>query len=179
MQTVTYYVSEDGKQFISCDDCKNYNIDLIDWTEFKGAYWVDVNIQKNVNPYGIKVTNYDIKLIPFEKLDAGVTLYSMLYKPDYYLYIPNAEVLNIFKKWQKYFYPVDSALISDLNYGLNRLDDNGDDRVIINLCCKIHEYQEDIREIENKLCELESLVDTVESNIFFREHYDSKETDLC
>lgn len=179
MKTVTYYVAEDGKQFASKNDCMNHNIDLIDWTEFKGTYWVDVNIQKKVNPYGIKRTNYDVKLIPFEKLDVGVTLYSMLCEPDYYLSIPNVEVLNSFKKWQKYFYPIDSALISDLNYGLNRLDDSGDNKVIINLGCKIHEYHEDIREIESKLYELESLVDTVESNIIFQEHYDLKETDLC
>lgn len=178
MQTVVYYIAEDGKQFASKNDCMNHNIDLIDWIKFKGIYWVDINIHRDVNTYGIKTTNYDIKLIPFEKLDKGVTLYSMFYKLNY-LYIPNEEMVDIFKSYRNYFYPVDRPFIVKLNPGVNYLVEEGDSFDIKNINCELKSLREDLREIESKLHELESLKNTVESNIFFREHYDLKETDLC
>lgn len=157
MQTVVYYVAEDGKQFASKNDCMNHNIDLIDWTKFKGIYWVDMNIYRYVNDYGIKETNYNIKVIPFEKLDAGVTLYSRFCKPNYYLYVPNEEIVNVFKSYRNYFYTVDRPIIVKLKPGVNYLAEDGDSFDIKNIGCELKFLQEDFREIKEKIEQLEQV----------------------
>ena len=165
MLAVTYYVSEDGKRFASKNNCMNHNIDLIDWTEFKGTYWVDMNIYRYVNACGIKETNYDIKLIPFEKLDAGVTLYSQFRKPNYYLYIPNEEIVNVFKSYRNYFYLVDEPFIAKLKPGVNYLAEDGDSLDIKNIGCELNSLQKDFREIKEKIEQLEQLNDKVLTRI--------------
>lgn len=157
MQTVTYYIAEDGKQFASKNDCMNHNIDLIDWTKFKSTYWVDVNINRDVNACGIKETHYDIKLILFKKLDKGVTLYSMFHKPNYYLYIPNEEIVNVFKYYENYFYPVDNPFITKLKPGVNYLIEKRYLFDIKNIGCELHSLRKDFREIKEKIEPLEQL----------------------
>lgn len=157
MQTVIYYVAEDGKQFASKNDCMNHNIDLIDWTKFRGTYWIDVNIHRDVNSYGIKETNYDIKPILFEKLDAGVTLYAQFCKHNYYLYIPNEEMVNVFKSYRNYFYLVDRPFIAKLKPGVNYLAEEGDSFDIKNIGCELCSLRKDFREIKEKIEQLEQL----------------------
>ena len=165
MQTVVYYVAEDGKQFASKNDCMNHNINLIDWTKFKGIRWVVINIHRYVNTYGINETDYDIKLIPFEKLDTGVTLYSQFFKPNYYLYIPNEEMVNVFKSYSNYFYTVDRPFIAKLKPGVNYLAEEGDSFDIKNIGCELRSLQEDFREIKEKIEQLEQLNDKVLTSI--------------
>ena len=165
MQTVVYYVAEDGKQFASKNDCINHNIDLIDWAKFKGTYWVDINVHRDVNACGIKETNYDIKLIPFEKLDKGVTLYSMFHKPNYYLYIPNEEMVNVFKYYENYFYQVDNPFIEKLKPGVNYLTGKRYFFDIKNIGCELNSLQKDFREIKEKIEQLEQLDDKVLTSI--------------
>lgn len=157
MQTVVYYVAEDGKQFASKNDCINHNIDLIDWAKFKGTYWVDINISRDVNACGIKETNYDIKLIPFEKLDTSVTLYSQFCKSNYYLYIPNEEMVNVFKSYRNYFYLVDRPFIAKLKPGVNYLTGKRYFFDIKNIGCELYSLQKDFREIKEKIEQLEQL----------------------
>ncbi len=157
MQTVVYYIAEDGKQFASKNDCMNHNIDLIDCTKFKSTYWVNININEYVNTYGIKETNYDIELIPFEKLDVGVTLYSQFCKPNYYLYIPNEEMVNVFKSYRNYFYLVDRPFIAKLKPGVNYLAEEDDSFDIKNIGCELKYLREDFREIKEKIEQLEQL----------------------
>lgn len=165
MQTVVYYIAEDGKQFASKNDCMNHNIDLIDWSKFKGTYWVDINIHRYVNTYGIKEIDYNIKPIPFEKLDKGVTLYSMFYKPNYYLYIPNEEMVNVFKSYRNYFYTVDRPFIAKLKSGVNYLVEEGDSFDIKNIDCELKSLQEDLKEIKEKIEQLGQLNAKVLTNI--------------
>jgi hypothetical protein len=165
MQTVVYYVAEDGKQFVSKNDCMNHNIDLINWTEFRGTYWVDVNIQKTVNTYGIKETNYDIKLIPFEILDKGVTLYSQFCKPNYYLYIPNEEMVNVFKSYRNYFYPIDRPFIAELEPGVNYPVVEGNSFGLKNIGRDLKSLRADFRDIKEKIEQLEQLDDKVLTRI--------------
>lgn len=147
------------------NDCINHNIDLIDWVKFKGTYWVDINISRDVNACGIKETNYDIKLIPFEKLDKGVTLYSMFHKPNYYLYIPNEEMVNVFKYYENYFYQVDNPFITKLKPGVNYLTGKRYFFDIKNIGCELKSLREDFREIKEKIEQLEQLGDKVLTHI--------------
>jgi hypothetical protein len=65
MKTITCYVAEDGKQFVSKNDCMNHNIDLIDWSKFKGVYWLNFSVN-NFNKFS---DDFKMKLIPFEKIE--------------------------------------------------------------------------------------------------------------
>ena len=165
MRTVVYYVAEDGKQFVSKNDCMKHNIDLINWTKFRGTYWVDANIQKTVNTYGIKETNYDIKLIPFEILDKGVTLYSQFCKPNYYLYVPNEEMVNVFKSYRNYFYPVDRPFIAKLEPGVNYPVVEGNSFGLKNIGRDLKSLRADFRDIKEKIEQLEQLDDKVLTRI--------------
>lgn len=162
MKTITHYVAEDGKQFVSKNDCMNHNIDLIDWTNFKGVYWLKFSID---NFFDFLSNNFKFKIIPFEKIEYGVTLFSMLSKPNFYLYIPNEEMANVFKFYKNYFYDTDRNFISELTYGINHIADNGDSYCIKNLKHQLNELRENQRIIEKELNQLEQVIDKVEYSI--------------
>jgi hypothetical protein len=159
MKTITQYVAEDGKLFDSKNDCMNHNIDLIDWSEFKGVYWLNFSVNDFTD-------NFKLKLIPFEKIEYGVTLFSMLRKPNSYLYIPNEELANVFKSYRNYFYDTDKNFISELTYGINYISDNGDSICIKNLNHQLNELRKNQRIIEKELNQLEQVIDKVESRVF-------------
>ena len=162
MKTITQYVAEDGKLFDSKNDCMNHNIDLIDWSKFKGVYWLNFSVDNFTD-------NFKLKLIPFEKIEYGVTLFSMLYISNSYLYIPNEELANVFKSYKNYFYDTDRNYISELTYGINHIADNGDSYYIKNLTHQFYDLRKTQRIIEKELNEIEQMIDKVESRIFLYE----------
>lgn len=166
MKTIIQYVAEDGKLFDSKNDCMNHNIDLIDWTKFKGVYWLKFSVD---NFSDFLSNNFKIKIIPFEKIEYGVTLFSMLSKPNFYLYIPNEEMVNVFKSYKNYFYDTDRNYISELTYGINHIADNGDSYCIKNLTHQFYDLRKTQKIIEKELNEIEQMIDKVESRIFLYE----------
>lgn len=167
MQTVVYYIAEDGKQFASKNDCMNHNIDLIDWSKFKGVCWLNFSINDFSNDF--LSNNFNIKIIPFEKIEYGVTLFSMLYKPNFYLYIPNEEMANVFKSYKNYFYVTDRKFISELTYGINHIAKDGDSYCIKNLTHQFYDLKRTQRIIEKELNDIAQVIDKVESRIFLYE----------
>ena len=162
MKTITQYVAEDGKLFDSKNDCMNHNIDLIDWSKFKGVYWLNFSVDNFTD-------NFKIKIIPFEKIEYGVTLFSMLRKSNSYLYIPNEEMANVFKSYINYFYDTDRNYISELTYGINYIADSGDSYCIKNLTHQFYDLRRTQRIIEKELNEIEQVIDEVKSRIFLYE----------
>jgi hypothetical protein len=96
----------------------------------------------------------------------------MLRKPHSYLYIPNEELANVFKSYRNYFYDTDRNYISELKYGINYIEEDGDSYCIKNLTHQLYELRKTQRIIEKELKDIEQLIDNVESRIFLYDKYE-------
>ena len=106
------YTAQDGTTFPKSEFMSfiRYNLNLIDYSEFKDIYWISRIYNSNTH-------KFDIKIEEFKEPDYNHNHSIMLRLINHdYLSIPYNETIDIFRKWKDYFRDIDDRVFSEVNY---------------------------------------------------------------